>query len=1027
MESLFVFLRSELSYEKFVPLMNKPVGINIFYFHDETAISKATRHHKPSAYLVHEADYDEFCEIASATISGNIESQLILVRSSETITNASKYSHISTLSPDFTDRELEGLLNTGRGEKVTEGNNCNLLYSIVQQIPVAVFWKDRNLNFLGCNQVFCNYNNLTSPAEVEGLSDFELFPGEIAVKNREADLAVIESGEARINYEEQQINHEGNVEILRKSKIPIKNDAGQIVAVLGIYERITEQVNVREHLANEQHYLQMLMDNIPDTIYFKNRDSAFVRINRSQATVIGVSATAEAVGKTDFDFFDRKHALQAFEDEQELMKNGIPVLNKLERLKTAHGYRYMSSSKIPLKDDTGTCIGMVGISRDVTEEQRMQNEIKKEQELLRLLMDNMPDRIYFKDSKSRFVRVNKAHCQSNGIENPNKIIGKTDFDLYEEEIANEKFELEKEILKTGIPMIGKLEKKYMTNGSPAWSSSTKVPIRNEKGEITGLVGISRDVTLQELARQELQHAKEKAEEANKAKSMFLANMSHEIRTPMNGVIGMADILKRTKLDLVQREYLDIIMKSGQTLLAIINDILDFSKIESGKLQLEAAPVNIRTVVEEVADVQAIQAGNNGIDFLTFVDPAIPEYVTSDYVRLKQVLTNLANNAVKFTSKGEVCITAELLVSNEGKHEILFSVRDTGIGIAAENQQKLFQSFTQVDSSTTRKFGGTGLGLAISKRLINSMGGDIVLESEEGKGSVFSFSLKLRETQGERNGFMLRNISFKDLNALVVDDNQTSRLVFREYLESWGVNVHEAVDGFDALTKLQKIEKDQLKLDFALLDFQMAEMDGKELARQIKQNTHFSGLKLILASSVTDAVSRSNLKQSDFDFYLNKPLKLEKLYQAISATMGSESKVESERDESEILQESFRHKKIMIVEDNLVNMKVAEHSLKNFCPGLTLAYNGQEAVNLFKPGVFDYILMDIQMPVMNGIEATKRIREIEESQFPGSSKTRIIAMTANTMKEDVEYCLQIGMDAFLGKPFKLEDLLDAIEI
>jgi signal transduction histidine kinase len=311
-----------------------------------------------------------------------------------------------------------------------------------------------------------------------------------------------------------------------------------------------------------------------------------------------------------------------------------------------------------------------------------------------------------------------------------------------------------------------------------------------------------------MTRQSYRLAKEKAEEANKAKSLFLANMSHEIRTPMNGVIGMADILKRTNLDDVQREYLDIIMKSGQTLLSIINDILDFSKIESGKMELENIPVSIRNIVEEVADIQVFHANEKSIDLITFVDAGIPDFVYGDYVRLKQVITNLVNNAIKFTSKGEVYISVEHAGQSGNLHDLQFKVIDTGIGIPKEHQEKLFSSFTQVDNSTTRKYGGTGLGLAISQRLISAMGSEIVLRSEEGNGSEFSFVLRMKEAREEQpDAINLTNVSFKNLNVLIVDDNRTNRKIFREYLENWGVNVFEVSNGYDALKELPRMVAD----------------------------------------------------------------------------------------------------------------------------------------------------------------------------------------------------------------------------
>ncbi len=1023
MGRLCVLLGSDYSCQRFIPLMEDLREINFLYFSSYDLVMKAFPHANPDAILVHEPDYLQMISDLKGNDIGRLNVPLIII-SDKKYDDESTGSDIHVLPEDFTEARFLSVFKDEIMGSPISVNSEKILDLIVHHIPMALFWKDKNLNYLGCDQIFCNDRGINNQANVIGLTDFDLYPADVAANNRNIDKEVIQSGEALLDYEEEEVLANGKVDILRKSKIPIKDSTGEVIAIMGLYERITDQVNIQKDLRDEQHYLQMLMDNIPDTIYFKDRDSRFLRINKSQAQTIGLNDPMKAVGKSDFDFFEMDHARQAFLDEQELMKNGIPLINKLEYIKTVDGHRYVTASKIPLKRETGECIGMVGLSRDVTTEHLIKQELRNEQELLTSLMDNIPDRIFFKDVNSRFTRVNKAHFSSNDTENSQDLIGKTDFDIYPKEIAEQLYAQERTIFKTGVPQINAIEKKIKSDGSAEWSSVTKVPIRNEQGEIIGLVGISRDVTTQELARQQLKLAKEKAEYANKAKSLFLANMSHEIRTPMNGVIGMADILRRTDLLPFQIDYLDVIINSGQTLLSIINDILDFSKIESGKLDLEYAPVNIRTVVEEVADVQNIQANEKSLDFLTYVDPDIPEFILGDYVRLKQVITNLSNNAVKFTAKGEVCVSAELVQTAGDEHEVLFTVKDTGIGIPKAHQDKLFQSFTQVDSSTTRKFGGTGLGLAICQKLVAAMGGRIELKSEDGKGAEFSFCLRFKETEGTQDRFRLKSVSFENLHALVVDDNNTNRKIFREYLESWKVKVHEASGGNEALTEISRMKEKGISMDFALLDFQMAEMDGVELARRLREIPYLESLRIILVSSVTDAINRNDLSASDFDFYLNKPAKLQQLYQVIASAIGKHRSTEDVDREIEVLKADLQNKRIMIVEDNQINMKVALHSINGFCPNISLAYDGKQAVELFQKEAVDFILMDIQMPVLNGIEATKQIREIEK-QRKVTNPVKIIAMTANTMKEDVEYCLEIGMDAFLAKPFRVSDLIEIL--
>ncbi len=1148
MKRLFVFGKNDQSCRKLISLMNNLKEINLYFFSDIQLLKSSLSSLAPDALLLHESDFSLFRQEIDYT---GINLKLILIGDTICIDDIEK-TGITIFSENFSDSELLNFFKDPEQQKKDLIFSTEMLDLIIQHIPIALFWKDKNLNYIGCDQVFCKDRGLNEKCDVYGLTDFDLFPNDVALKNLLTDREVLESGRALINYEEKITNADGRDEYLRKSKIPIKNEYGEVMMIMGLYEKITDQVIVQEHLTKEKQYLQMLMDNIPDTIYFKDRDSKFTRINRAQTLALGLKDPDEAIGKSDADFFDEKHSAAAFEDEQELMKSGLPLINKLEYIRKATGYKYVTATKIPLLDETGNCVGMVGVSRDVTREQLAEEELKREKELLNLLMDNIPDRIYFKDKDSRFIRANKAIAQLFGKDNPEYLYGKTDFDLHDPEHARQAFEdeqnlmkkgkplvnkieshlldgkrvwesstkiplfdqnnellgmvgisrdytkqkqleealakekellqklmdnipdfiyfkdidskyvrinkavadslqikemseiygkcdhdffpkevsdvfltHEKEILSTGNAIIGKIEKSFKSDGTPIWLSTTKMPIKDEDGKIVGIVGVSRDVTAAELTKQSYQHAKEKAEEANKAKSLFLANMSHEIRTPMNGVIGMADILKRTKLDSTQKEYLDIIMKSGQTLLTIINDILDFSKIESGKMTMESTPISIRNIIEEVADVQIIHASDKSLELYTYVDAEVPDFVNGDYVRLKQIITNLVNNAIKFTAKGEVYVSASYNGLKGKKHEVLFKVKDSGIGIAKENQKKLFKSFSQVDTSTTRRFGGTGLGLAICQRLVKEMGGKFTLESEEGNGSVFCFTAKFEPaTEIREPGIQFKNISFENLNVLVVDDNRTNRKIFREYMENWKINVFEANNGTDALSQLAQFNEKGTPVDIVLVDYQMAEMDGLELAERIKSNPSTEKVHLILLSSVTDAIGRDDMKKYGFEYYLNKPVKLSQLFNVIASVIGKLKQTVLVDDQLDLSKAVYKDKCFLIAEDNEINMKVATFTLNSVSPHVFSAYNGQQAIDLFKSEKVDYILMDIQMPILNGIEATLKIRDIEK-RLGVKVPVKIIAMTANTMREDVEKCLKAGMDAFLGKPFKVTDLINVL--
>lgn len=537
---------------------------------------------------------------------------------------------------------------------------------------------------------------------------------------------------------------------------------------------------------------------------------------------------------------------------------------------------------------------------------------------------------------------------------------------------------------------------------------------------------SRQLAIEQ--RMAVQAAKDKAEEMSRLKSDFLANMSHEIRTPMNGVVGMVEILKNTNVTKQQGEYLEIINSSANNLLTVINDILDFSKIESNKISLENIPFSIRKVIDEVGDTVFMKAEKKGINFITYTDPNMPEFVYGDPMRLRQIVLNFVNNAIKFTDEGKVYVAAEIISETDDKVGVKIKIEDTGMGISAEAQKTLFESFTQADTSITRKYGGTGLGLTISKRLVGLMKGRVDVGSELGKGSVFTCTINFNKAKGIHENRKLHKKDLSHLRILIVDDNDDNCLIFSKYLDIWHIKSSLAPSVDKAVELMRKAVEKETCYDLALVDFQMPGKTGFDFASIIKKENLVKNTKLILLSSISDMFSSTQIKQAGFATFLYKPIKLSQFQDVIFEVV--EHRTSDEVEKSNIEKPVPKHEKdlkILLVEDNIINQKVATIALKQLGYKTDVANNGQVAFDMHLKNQYELILMDIQMPVLDGVGAAKRIREHEHAN-PSSKRTFIVAITANAMKKDVELYLKSGMDDVILKPFKqdeLKKLLDGI--
>jgi len=905
-----------------------------------------------------------------------------------------------------------------------------MLRTLIDNVPDFMYVKDAQSRFVVANLFAARTMGKETPEELLGKSDFDFYPKEVADAFYRDEQAIVGSGVPLFNREETGIDRQGNSISILSTKVPVRDNAGRITGLAGVGRDITDRKRVEQALRESSELVKLLLDSVPEAIYGIDMNGRCTFCNPACLRLLGYKDASELLGQ-------EMHALihHTRKDGSAYAAEECPVYYAFHQGAETHvddevlwrsdGTSFPAeywSRPIHRGEET---IGSVVTFMDVTERREAEEALRKAEKEFRTIFENANDGIIILDLTGKILEVNGVVCRRLGYSREEFLqMNVRDIDNpYNAALLAERIS---RLLVTSHSIF---------EGINVRKDGTEVPVEisaclfNYKGA-PAIVGMTRDISERKradaetaLRAAELERAKKQAEAANRAKSEFLANMSHEIRTPLNGVIGMTELALDTQLNAEQRGYLETVKLSADSLLTVINDILDFSKIEAGRMELETIDFNLRDCLEEALKTLALPAIEKGLELLCDIASDVPELVRGDSGRLRQVIVNLVGNAIKFTHQGEV--TLRVAVAEEGGNLclLLFTVADTGIGIPAEKQKSIFDPFTQGDTSTTRKYGGTGLGLTISARLVAMMGGTIWLRSSVGRGSQFHFTAQLNTVRKNAGSIALASSeSLRGVKVLIVDDNATNRQILQAMLRHWEMPSTSVESAGEGLAVLKNACDAGEPYRLILTDMHMPNMDGLAFVEKVRACPLLCATAIVMLTSAGPQEETERYRELRIAACLTKPVRKRELLSVMLTALGQlKASYEVIALPSEQAPQGTGLS-ILLAEDNRVNQAVAARMLEKMGHSPRIADNGTEALSMLEVQKCDLILMDIQMPEMDGLTATRRIREKERIC---GSHVPIIAMTAHALKGDRERCLEAGMDAYIAKPISARELEQTI--